>query len=224
MRRRLALLGLASLPAAACDSLPFLQKPKRKKKKKTAEENEAAASPTEATETAAEPSSTSKGPIVVHDMPEKPARTDPGMFGKAKEIVKAIEAELGSGARVLSVSIFYDYAVIYSRDPNEPRGKRHFTYRGGALREQRQPSFVPADPKGLERDEFPLAEVAWSDLPKINADALARLKGSWGDINYLSVHRPVLAKNVEVRYYCKRGVDNVMIAYSAKGKFIELHG
>lgn len=220
MRRRLALLGLVSLCAAACDSLPFLAK--KKKKKKKASEEEEAAPEAESGAPAAPPTSTSQGPIVVYDMPEKPKQRDPGVLGKATDVVKAVEDELGKGARVLSVSLYPDYAVIKTRDSTEPTRRRHFTYRGGALREQSSPTFVPADPKDLERDEFPLSEVAWSDVPKMSQDALARLKGDWGDIQYIAVHRPVLAKNVEVRYYCRRGVDDIMIAYTAKGKFIEL--
>ncbi len=227
MRRRLGLALVAmSCAQAACDALPFFEKPKKKEKKKPAEDDEPAvaeATATAAVSSTAAPAATPKKPVVIYDSPEAPTRSDAGLMEKPDGLVRAINDELGESPRVLSVTIFYDYAVVETRDPDNPKRKRKFTHRGGALREWDSKVTIDHDPKRLERDEFALSEVDWKALPKATKDALTRFDAGPERLTHANVGRSNTAKGVEIHYHLKSDTRSGMVMYTAKGKFIELH-
>jgi hypothetical protein len=224
MRRRLA---LALLPltwvAAACDAIPLFDRPKKKKKRKVEEdEDEVSNATTTATEASAPPASTPKKPVVVYDSPERPTRNEAGIMDKPEGLVRAIKDELGESPRVLGITIFYDYAVVDTRDPAKPKRKRKFIHRGGVLREWEQKVNIDSDAEQLAREEFALAEVAWKDLPKTTKDAVSRFGSDYGELTHLNIGRAVMNKGIELHYHLKNDSRSGMVSYTAQGKFIEL--
>ena len=219
MRRRLALLALS---AAACDALPFFDPPKNKKKKANEDDAEADATATNTATNAPAPPGTPKKPVVVYDTPERPSRNDAGLMDKPNDLVRAIEDELGEGARVLGVTIYYDYAMIEARDAAKPTRKRKFTHRGGALREWDQKVSIDYDEEKLAREEFALSEVDWQALPKTTKDAISRVEAEYGQLAHVNIRRAASAKGIELHYHLKTDNRSAMVAYTGKGRFIEL--
>ena len=147
-----------------------------------------------------------------------PAAAPVDFFADASAVPGAFQSALGAPPKAMRLVIYSGYAILKAQDPRNPQNVDTYTLRDGKVGEPSPERLVGREKANLQAHLFELASVDFGLVPKLVADARARLGFQDAKASHVILERDLPSSpNVRWRVYVSSPRDSGNVEYEAGG-------
>lgn len=168
------------------------------------------------------------GPVPELTIRDTPTAPSVSYFADATSIVPKLQEKIGLPLRALKVNIYSSYVLSEIQDPKNKLELRRCSLRDGRLvvtPDRGQLIGAPKTEADLAKMTFDLAEVDWTVIPRVVADATARVKVEAPAVSHVHIGRPLRQdRPVEIRVFVSGAKETSGFTdYDVKGQLKKVH-